>query len=312
MPTFTVARLATLIGGAALGDVERPLDGVRALEAPDAASISPLLAGRFLRALGEPLPGAVLGTRALCERALGRGIAAAIAHGEPLVGLARAIDAFHPEAVEPGSIHPTASVDPSARLHPSVRVGPNAVVEAGAVIGEGSVVGPGAVICAGSSLGRFVRIGPNAVVGGEGFGFVPASPVPIRIRHVGTAVLEDFVEIGACACVDRGTLGPTIVREGAKLDNLVQVGHNAEVGRGALVAAQAGLAGSTRIGDGAMLGGQVGVGDHRRVGPRARVAGQSGVIGDIPGGAEVAGTPAVPYRRWLRAMVALTSERKRK
>ena len=310
MPRFEVHGLAEAIGGAALGDLARPLDAVRALEDRSPGAISPRLKRPLLAALETPLPGAVLAPPELARAAIERGVPAAIAHDEPLIGLARIIEAFHPEAPAEGAIHPTAVVDPSARLHPTVRVGPNAVIEADVAIGEGSLVGPGAVICAGAVLGRFVRVGPNAVVGHEGFGFVPAAPVPIRIRHVGNAVLEDFVELGAGACVDRGTLGSTVIRAGAKLDNLVQVGHNAEVGRGVLIAAQTGLAGSTRIGDGAMLGGQVGVADHRSVGPRARVAGQSGVIGDVGAGEEVAGTPAVPHLRWLRAMVALTREKK--
>jgi UDP-3-O-[3-hydroxymyristoyl] glucosamine N-acyltransferase len=308
MTSFTTARLAELIGGTASGDADARLDGVCALEDRRTDRISPLLKRRYLRALAPPLPGAVLASAEDARLALELGVASAISHAEPLIGLARIIDAFHPEAPSPGSVHPSAVVDPSARLHPSVRIGPRAVVEADVAIGEGSWIGPGAVICAGSVLGRFVRVGPNAVVGHEGFGFVPADPVPVKIRHIGNAVLEDFVEIGACACVDRGTLGSTVIRTGAKLDNLVQVGHNAEVGRGALIAAQTGLAGSTRIGDGAMIGGQVGVADHRCVGAHARVAGQSGVIGDVRAGEDVAGTPAVSYRRWLRAMVALTRE----
>jgi len=309
MSCFTVARLAESIGGKALGDGERNLDGVCPLDAPSPERISPILKRRFVLSLRPPFPGAVLATEEIARLAIAAGAPSAIAHDEPLIGLARIIDVFHPEAKRPGAVHPKASVDPGARLHPTVRVGPNAVVEANAEIGEGSVIGAGAVICEGTVIGRFVRVGPNAVIGYEGFGFVPASPLPVKIRHIGNAVLEDFVEIGASACVDRGTLGSTVVRMGAKLDNLVQVGHNAEVGRGALIAAQTGLAGSTRVGDGAMLGGQVGVADHRRVGPRARVAGQSGVIGDVKEGAEVAGTPAVPYRTWLRAMVALTRGR---
>jgi UDP-3-O-[3-hydroxymyristoyl] glucosamine N-acyltransferase len=305
MPSFTAARLAELIGGTALGEVDRPLDGLAALEERAGDRISPLLRRNMAHLLESPVPGAVLAWPELAAFALARGVPAAIAHPEPLLALARLIDLFHPETPSEGSIHPSAVVDPGARLHPTARVCAKAVIEAGAEVGEGSWIGPGAVICGCARVGRFVRIGPNAVIGHEGFGFVPGPELPVRIRHVGGVLIEDFVDVGACACVDRGTLGVTVIRAGAKVDNLVQVGHNAEVGRGALIAAQTGLAGSTRVGDGAMLGGQVGVADHRRIGAKARVAGKSGVVSDVGDGETVAGMPTMPHRRWLRAMAAL-------
>ena len=311
MPSYTVARLAESVGGIAQGEAGRVIEGLAALESRAANAISPLLRKGLAGLLADPVPGAVLAPPDLAALALEWGVPSAIAHADPLVGLARLIDLFHPEEEGAGCVHPSAAVDPLARLHPTVRVGANAVIEAGAEVGEGTWIGPGAVVCGCAVIGRFVRIGPNAVIGHEGFGFAPASPLPIRIRHVGKVVIEDFVDIGACACVDRGTLGCTIVREGAKIDNLVQVGHNAEVGRGALVAAQCGLAGSTRVGDGAMLGGQVGVADHRSVGAGARVAGQSGVTGDVADGETVAGTPAMPRVRWLRAIARAARQRRR-
>jgi UDP-3-O-[3-hydroxymyristoyl] glucosamine N-acyltransferase len=310
MPSFTVERLAELAGGTALGETGRVIDGLCAIEGRAGNRLSPLLRKNMALHLTAPLAGAVIATAALARIALGKGVPAAIAHSEPLIGLAWLIDAFHPEPPAAGFVHPGASVDPGARVHPTVRVGANAVIEAGAEVGEGSWIGPGAVICGCARLGRFVRIGPNAVIGHEGFGFVPSTPIPTRIRHVGNVVIEDFVDIGACACVDRGTLGSTVIRAGAKIDNLVQVGHNAEVGRGALIAAQSGLAGSTRIGDGAMLGGQAGVADHRSVGAGARVAGQSGVTRDVEDGETVAGTPAMQRLRWLRAIAGSARQRR--
>jgi UDP-3-O-[3-hydroxymyristoyl] glucosamine N-acyltransferase len=309
MPSFTVARLAELAGGTAVGETERLIDGIVALQDRAGYLISPLLRKSMTRHLTAPLAGAVIATAELTRLALQNGVPAAIVHTEPLIGLAWLIDVFYPEAQAAGSVHPSAVVAPGARVHPSARVGANAVIEAGAEVGEGTWIGPGAVICGCAVIGRFVRIGPNAVIGHEGFGFVPSAPIPTRIRHVGNVLVEDFVDIGACACVDRGTLGSTVIRTGAKIDNLVQIGHNAEVGRGALIAAQSGLAGSTRIGDGAMLGGQVGVADHRRIGAGARVAGQSGVIGDVADGESVFGTPAMQRVRWLRAIARLAPRR---
>jgi UDP-3-O-[3-hydroxymyristoyl] glucosamine N-acyltransferase len=153
-------------------------------------------------------------------------------------------------------------------------------------------------------VGDRVRLGPGAVVGSDGFGFVPAggdAGLPRRVPQTGRVVIENDVEIGALAAVDRATLGETRVRRGAKIDNLVQIAHNVDVGPGAILAAQVGLAGSVSVGPGALLGGQVGVADHLAIGPHARVAAKSGVVGDVPAHATVAGYPAISHRTWLRA-----------
>jgi UDP-3-O-[3-hydroxymyristoyl] glucosamine N-acyltransferase len=167
-------------------------------------------------------------------------------------------------------------------------------------IQEGTVIGPGAVICTGSRIGRRVHIGPGAVIGHEGFGFSPTPEGLIKIRQVGNVVIEDDVEIGANACIDRGTLGTTRIGSGSKLDNLVQIGHNVRIGREVILAGQTGIAGSTVIEDRAMLGGQSGVADHLTIGANAKVAAKSGVTANVPANAVVAGYPAMPRMRWLR------------
>jgi UDP-3-O-[3-hydroxymyristoyl] glucosamine N-acyltransferase len=302
----TVAELAALVGGRALGDSALVLSGVRALDEAAADCVSPLFRRRLLNGIGA-LPGAALGTEPLCAAALERGVGAAIAHDEPLIALARVIDFFHPAGEARGFVHPSAVVGPGAEVHPSVWIGPGAVLEAGARVGEGSWIGPNAVICGAARIGRFVRIGPCAVIGHEGFGFVPSPDGPVKVRQVGRVEIGDFAEIGAASCVDRGTLGATRVGPGTKLDNLVQVGHNVTVGRRVLIAAQAGLAGSTVVEDDAMIGGQAGVADHLRIGRGARAAGKSGVVGDVAAGATVAGYPAVDHRQWLRSMARLAA-----
>jgi UDP-3-O-[3-hydroxymyristoyl] glucosamine N-acyltransferase len=258
-----------------------------------------------LLAQASTVPGAVLAVSGLAEFALTKGVLAGIVHNQPAVALAGLIDLFYPERDGSGRIHPSAFVDPSARVHPSADIGPMAVVEAGASIGEKSLIGPGAVICEGCRVGRFVRIGPGAVIGAEGFGVVPSGNGPVKLRHVGNVVIEDYVEVGANTCVDRGTLGTTAIDHASKLDNLVQVGHNTRIGKRVLIAGQVGLAGSTVVEDDAMLGGQVGVKDHVTIGTRAKVAGGSGVIRDVAADETVAGFPAIPRARWLRAMAWL-------
>ena len=305
MPSFTVSSLAELAGGTALGETDRIIDGISALKDRAGYLISPLLRKSMAIHLTAPLAGAVLATAELAVLALGKGVPAAIAHTEPLIGLAWLIDVFHPEAPQAGSVHASAVVEQGARLHPTVRVGANAVVEAGAVIGEGTWIGPGAVICGCAVVGRFVRVGPNAVIGHEGFGFVPSAPIPTRIRHVGNVVIEDFVDIGASACVDRGTLGSTVIRAGAKIDNLVQIGHNVNIGRHCIVVAQVGIAGSTELEDYVTLGGQAGIAGHLRIEKGAVVAAQSGVSRSVKSKEVVSGYPAIAHGAWKRVSVLL-------
>lgn len=304
----TIARIAEIVGGEPRGDVEAIPETLAPLDEAVPAAICPFLrSGLLERAPTMPL--AVIAPENLVDSALGAGVRAAISHPEPVLGLGRLIDLYYPLGDSPaGFTHPSAVIDPGARVHPGAWIGPGAVVENGAEIGEGTRVGPNAVVCSGVTLGKYVVIGPCAVIGHEGFGFVPTDEGPVKIRQVGGVRVGDFAEIGAAACVDRATLGTTVVESGAKIDNLVQIGHNAKVGRGVLIAAQTGLAGSTRIGDGAMLGGQVGVADHREIGSGSMVAGQSGVTRDLADGAVVSGTPAIDRMRWLRSMARLLSE----
>ena len=299
--SYTVEELARRVGGAAIGEAGLALTAIRAIDEAREDAISPYF--EKPRLIGtKRLPGAVLAGEKLARFALEAGVKAAIVHGRPVAVLADLIDLFHPENPAEGRIHPTAFVDPGARVDPTARIGPMAVVEADAEVGEGSLVGPGAVICRGCRIGRFVRIGPGAVIGAEGFGVVPTDRGLVRLRHVGDVVIEDYAEIGANSCIDRGTLGTTSVGRGTQIDNLVQVGHNTRIGAEVRMAAQVGLAGSTVIGDGAMIGGQAGVKDHVRVGAFARVAGGCGVTRDVAEREVVAGFPTLPRVQWLRAM----------
>ncbi|MCP4600583.1 MAG: UDP-3-O-(3-hydroxymyristoyl)glucosamine N-acyltransferase [Proteobacteria bacterium] len=300
----TVSELAGYVEGEVLGRKDLQISELKALDEATADSICPFFRKKLLRQI-DSIPGAVLTTSELARPAIEAGIQSAVVHNQPMLALARLIDLFYPEEIQPTGIHPTATVDQDAQVHPSAWIGPSVVVESGAVIGEGSWVGPGAVICADCSVGKHVRIGPGAVIGAEGFGFVPSADGPVKIRQVGRAVIEDFVEIGANTCVDRATLGTTVVGRSSKLDNLVQVGHNVRIGERVLIAGQTGLAGSTVIGDDAMLGGKVGVADHLEIGARAKIAAKSGVTGDIAADEVAAGYPALPHAKWLRAMAWL-------
>lgn len=203
-------------------------------------------------------------------------------------------------AALPGWFHPHATWTLAAMLdyadHPATE----------ATIGEGCTIGKNVVLGPRVKIGNRVVIGAGAVIGEQGFGFAKGAGDSVRhIPHFGGVLIEDDVHIGANTTIAAGTLAPTIVKRGAKLDAQVHVGHNCEIGEGTMIAAQSGLAGSVVVGKGVMMGGQVGVADHVVIGDGARIAGKSGVIGDVPAAATYAGYPAVDRPRWLRGLAEL-------
>ena len=236
------------------------------------------------------------------------------------LALAAALSIFHvEEKPEPGIdagalVEDGAAVDPSARVEagaqigagakvgPGSVVGRNVVLMPGAVLGASCVVGHGAVIFGCCSIGNRSVIGPGCVLGSDGFGLVQEGQGLRKIPQVGSVEIGDDVELGANCTVDRGTLGPTTIGSGTKIDNLVQVGHNVTIGRSVCIAAQTGLAGSVTIKDGAILGGQVGVADHVTVGRRAQVGAKSGVGSNVADETRVAGYPAMEVNRWFESV----------
>jgi UDP-3-O-[3-hydroxymyristoyl] glucosamine N-acyltransferase len=243
----------------------------------------------------------------------------------PYLAWSRAIEIFHPPLrYEPG-VHPTAVVAASAKLGVRAHLGPYVVVGEGCVLGDDAVLlahvvlYPGvrvgdrflahahAVVREGCELGDDVVLQNGAVIGADGFGFAKDSGGHwVKIVQAGPAVLEDAVEVQANACVDRASVGETRVKAGAKIDNLVQVGHGSTVGEDSLLCAQVGLAGSTVIGKGVILAGQVGVAGHLTVGDGAVATAQTGIPSDVAPGAVVSGYPAMDNRAWLRMVASLT------
>jgi UDP-3-O-[3-hydroxymyristoyl] glucosamine N-acyltransferase len=261
---------------------------------------------------GAPLPRALCwstrpveaGPRALLSAGPRPDAGPTLVHPAPREAFTTLLWAMFPPQAGSG-VHPSAVVEPSAQLGVGVGIGPLAVIGAGCVIGAGSQIGPGAVLHPGVRLGAGCVIGAHAVLGGPGFGFSADQGRPRRLPQLGGLWIGDRVEVGAHSCVDRGSLGDTIIEDDVKIDNLVQVAHNVHVGRGAILAGQVGVAGSAQIGAGAVLGGQVGVADHAQVGAGARVGAQAGVVRAVPAGAAVWGTPAIPRRLALEAAAAL-------
>jgi UDP-3-O-[3-hydroxymyristoyl] glucosamine N-acyltransferase len=232
-------------------------------------------------------------------------------------------DALHPQARPLPGIDPAARVAPDADVSadatigpfavigPRARLGRRVVVEAGAWLGEGVVagddclIGPNAVCYPGARLGRRVVLKAGAVIGGTGFGFLRGAEGHRLLPQLGACVLEDDVEIGSGTCIDRGAFEDTVIGQGTKIDNLVQVGHGVRLGARCLVMATTGIAGSCRIGDDVVIAGGVGVADHVTIGDRAVLGAKGVVIGPVPAGAVVSGYPARPHRAFLRAQAAL-------
>jgi len=237
----------------------------------------------------------------------------------PYLAFARAIEFFyHPPKYAPGVhatavIHPTAKVGPDAHIGPyvfideHVEIGKNAVLLAHVVIYQRAKIGDNFFAHAHAVVREHCRIGSNVIlqngviIGADGFGFAKDdSGHWNKIVQSGPAVVEDDVEVQANACIDRASVGETHVARGAKIDNLVQVGHGSRVGEDALLCAQVGLAGSTEIGDKVILAGQVGVAGHCKIGDGAIATAQSGIPSDVPAGAVVSGYPAIDNKLWLR------------
>jgi UDP-3-O-[3-hydroxymyristoyl] glucosamine N-acyltransferase len=324
---LTLEELARRIGAEVRGDGSRRVRAVRPLEDAGPEDVAFYANPRYRKELQTTRACAVI----LAEDEAGHAPASAsrLVAAQPYVCFAKASAIFNPEDRPLAGIHPGASVGTGAEIDPTASIGPLCVVGRGARIGPRTILHPGARVLdearVGSScilhsgavvrercvLGDRVILQPNAVVGSDGFGFAfdiegdDGGPMHRKVPQAGIARIEDDVELGACTCVDRATLGETVVGRGTKVDNLVQIAHNVRIGALSLVVAQVGISGSTEIGKGAILAGQAGIVGHVRIGDGARVGAQSGVAHDIPDGETHSGSPAMRHREWLRMSVAL-------
>lgn len=219
---------------------------------------------------------------------------ALLAHPHPDFALALILARFDDRPPSPPGVHPSAIVHPDARVDPTASVGPHAVIGPHASVGPRTVIHPGVVIGHRCSVGADCTIFPNVVIGADGFGFTPHPQhgIPVRLPHIGTVVIHDHVEIGACSTIDRGKFGPTTIGPHTKIDNMCHIGHNCSIGPGCILCGQCGLSGSVTLGAGVILGGAVGIKDNVTLGDGAQVGARSGVMHDIPPGEKWFGYPA--------------------
>ncbi|MGJ8572746.1 MAG: UDP-3-O-(3-hydroxymyristoyl)glucosamine N-acyltransferase [Hoeflea sp.] len=309
--------------GAELADPSfsgRMVTGTAPLSRAGAGELSFANSAKSIRDLGKSRAAAVFVTERLASH-VPSDVAALIA-AAPQSAFARATAALVPSAVKPmrftsaPGVSLAAHVDPSARLEDNVIVEPFAVVAAGAEIGAGSVIASGAAIGPGTRIGRDCHIGhgatvqhallgnnvvihPGVRIGQDGFGYVPGPRGLDKLPQVGRVIIQDHVEIGSGTTIDRGAIDDTVIGEGTKIDNLVQIAHNVRIGRHCVIVAQVGIAGSATLGDGVMIGGAAGINGHVTIGDGAQIAALSGVAGDVPPGVRWGGQPARPMRGFL-------------
>jgi UDP-3-O-[3-hydroxymyristoyl] glucosamine N-acyltransferase len=239
------------------------------------------------------------------------------------IAFAKALTLFFPEPVRPAGIHPLAAVVASAQIDPTAHIGPHctvgervkigarSVLQGGNSVGDDSRLGedvnlfPNVTVYPRTEIGNRVRIHAGTVIGSDGYGYVLDGGVHRKIPQIGNVIIHDDVEIGANVTVDRGALGPTVIGRGTKIDNLVQIAHNVQIGEHCLVIAQVGIAGSAKLGNYVVLAGQTGIGGHLKLGNQVTVGAQSGVMTDIPDGGKWLGSPAQPDREMKRQFIAI-------
>lgn len=318
---LTISEIAGLTGAEPRERSDRSISGVAALSAAGPEDITFFDNRRFAEALAATSAGACF--CAAHDAALVPPKTVALVTRRPHEAFAKVAAALYPSAGRPQPVLATEGVSPKAEIHKAATIEPGATIEARAVIGPGAEIGRGSLIAAGAVIGPGVRlgrdcaIGPNAVIthaligdrvvvhagsciGQDGFGYIPGAVAHLKLVQIGRVIIQDDVEIGANTTIDRGSIRDTVIGEGTKIDNLVQIGHNVVLGRNCLIAGHVGISGSVTIGDSVMLGGKVGVRDNVTIGRGAIIAASSAVGTDVPENARWGGIPAHPIRQWLR------------
>lgn len=316
--TRTVKELAEYLGGVVQGDGTVMISGLGTLETAGPDAMTFLANPRYASKVAETPAGAVL--MAPGGERYGR---TTIEVANPYLGFAKLLTLFYtapheakgvlPAAIvsESASIGEGASIYPGACIGRNVVVGNRTIIHSGAVLYDDVVIGEDCTIHANAVIRERCRTGnrciiqPGAVIGSDGFGYAPDGSGYYRIPQIGIVVLEDDVEIGANSCVDRAAIEVTRIGRGTKLDNLVQIAHNCQIGEDCMIVSQVGISGSAKIGNHVTLAGQVGVAGHLTIGDNVMVGAQSGVPSSLPANAAYSGSPTMPHKEWLRSAMVV-------
>ncbi|MFP4105021.1 MAG: UDP-3-O-(3-hydroxymyristoyl)glucosamine N-acyltransferase [Phycisphaerae bacterium] len=313
---FTVGSIAAHVGGRLEGDASVEVDGIAPIEQAGPTDLTFAANAKYARQLDSSSAGAAIVGPDVGEVSADMPVIR-VDRIEPVVaGILEMIG--EPCDLPAEGIDASARIDPSADIADAVRIGPNVIVGANVTIGRGSMLQAGVcvnagcrigeecllsenvVLKAGTQIGSHVRIGPGSVLGWDGFGYYHADGVHHRYPHVGKVVVEDHVDIGANVCIDRAKFGITRIGAGTKIDNLVQIAHNVDIGKACILVGQCGVAGSVKLGNGVMLGGACGIRDHLSMGDGSALAGLSALARDVEPGEKLAGMPAVPFRDFMK------------
>lgn len=315
---FSAQMIAGLVGGTIVGDPEAAVSDFAKIEEGRPGCISFLANDKYEHYIYTTESSIVLVNDSFEPKQDIKATLIKVSNArEAVASLINIYDSMKPK---PKGIDPTAFIDPTATIGKDVYLGPFVAVGPKAVVGDGCILHPHATVGAKAIIGKNTEMYPNSVVyhdckvgercilhagcviGADGFGFEPTAEGYKKIAQIGIAVLEDDVEIGANSCIDRAVMGETVIRKGTKIDNLVQIGHNCEVGSHTVMSAQVGVAGSTKIGEWCMLGGQVGVAGHATIADRTHAGAQSGIPNNVKKpGQQLMGTPAIEPRQWWKA-----------
>jgi len=305
--------LAREVGGKVIGDGSVVISGLAGIEGAQQGDITFASNERFFPLLKETTASAAIVPQEIADVSLPLLIVK-----NPLLAAAKILTLFTRRPCAAGGISTLAWVSPSAKvskdatIHPFATIGDEAEIGPRAIIhpfvsigpqtaiGEDCVIYPNVTIYSGCILGKRVIVHAGTVIGADGFGFVKDGEANVKIPQVGIVEIEDDVEIGANCCIDRAAFGKTLIKKGVKFDNLVQVGHNVQIGEHSIIVAQVGISGSTKLGKNVTLAGQVGLVDHIEIGDNVMIGAQSGVAKDVPANQIVLGTPHLPYRKFLR------------
>jgi len=325
MPSVSVAELAAFVNGQHSGDGSRAILGVASLTQAKSDQLSFLSNRKYAADLAATKAGAILVPKNL-EGDDERWIRV----DDPYFAIARVMTKWFGARPMPKGISAQASIAPSAKLGANVAVGPfttigenvvigdnttifqNVSIEAGSIVGNDCIVYPSVVIYDGTRIGRRCIIHAGVVIGSDGYGFAMHDGKHHKIPQIGIVRIEDDVEIGAGTTIDRAALGETVIGEGTKIDNLVQIGHNVKIGKHCLLVSQVGIAGSTELGDHVFVAGQSGFSGHLKIGNRVQVAAKSAVLEDVPDDTKVMGSPAMPFTEFARRQAALKKLARRK
>lgn len=322
----TTGSIAAAVGGRLDGPSDVVITNLAGLEQATEHSLTFIRSAKFANMWPHSRAAAALITRDVSAPQHDASRRALIVVDNADLAMVKVLEKFAPPSHAPvPGVHPRAIVDPSARLGRGVSIGPNTV------IGPETEIGDGTVVHANAAIGAWVKVGPQCtlhagvimydrcsigaqtilhagvIIGADGFGYVPdlQGRSLLKVPHIGTVEIGSRVEIGAGSCVDRGKFGATVIGDGTKIDNLVQVGHNVRIGRSVIICGMTGVGGSVTIEDGVMIAGHVGVADGLKIGRGARISAKSGVLSDVPAGATFFGTPASDHKSQMRSFVAL-------